>query len=317
MSLTTPPQAIAVGTPVQIPYPTNTPWAGVVISNLSTLLLNVQVGGQQYWLNPFTEMLYDVSSSHAPVVLNAQNITGVTVQGSSNQVQATWYADGEEPTGTWPVSLTAQELAALAAPPGQIGSPIALTNPGITNAIVAVPSNVRTLIINFATPLFDAEVPSNIEVAGETTGIIYYNQPPYLISAQGNICTIVVPFNPAADTGVSITITSANANTYTMTVFGDTTLYEESEFYNGVAQFADTGTSGNTVIAGPVRLLTLTVAANNGICQVVQGPATVLVLEQAGVVEMTFPPNTILKTGESLVYSTSGAGIASVVYAYP
>jgi hypothetical protein len=90
-----------------LPVPTNVPYSWVVISNLSGTLMQVQVAGQTAWLEPFAAMIYNVGSSHQNIVLTPQ--PGATVTGGT--VQATWYTEGEEPSGTWPISLTADAVA--------------------------------------------------------------------------------------------------------------------------------------------------------------------------------------------------------------
>lgn len=111
--LTSPPQAIAPGQGDQIGPPNNTPWAHVVISNLSPYLLQVTVDANVYWLNPFTEDIYGSGTTHNPVNLTAQALAGATVPaGTSAQVQARWYGPDDQPEGNWPVSLTAQAVQA-------------------------------------------------------------------------------------------------------------------------------------------------------------------------------------------------------------
>lgn len=113
--LTSPPITVAAGTPASLATPGNSPWAAVVISNLSPFLLQIQGGvvGGAAWLEPFTANLYCVDGSHAPIGIEPQSLGGVTpAAGAGSQVQATWYAPGEEPSGSWPVSLTAQAISA-------------------------------------------------------------------------------------------------------------------------------------------------------------------------------------------------------------
>jgi hypothetical protein len=123
MSLTTPPETVTVDQPLQIPYPTNSPWESVVVSNLSGYLLEVQASGQTSWLEPFTAMLYSISGTHNPVVVTPQLLAGSSATSApGQQVQATWYAPGESPQGTWPVSLTSEAITAGIAGAGLAGA---------------------------------------------------------------------------------------------------------------------------------------------------------------------------------------------------
>lgn len=134
---TSPPQTIAPGTPVALDTPSNEPYAWVVVSNLSPYLLSVQAGVTgTSWLEPFTAMLYPTGSSHAPVTVQAQKVAqSVGIPAGGSQVQATWYTAGEEPVGTWPVSLTSQAIVESIASAGIAGASSLSTQvlPGATH----------------------------------------------------------------------------------------------------------------------------------------------------------------------------------------
>lgn len=118
MSLTSDPVSISAGGPtLTLDTPSNVPYAWAVVSNTSPALLQVQAAGQTSWLEPFSAMIYDVGTGHQGVSLTPQPGNG------SGTVQATWYVDGEEPGGTWPISLTANAITSGFASLGTFSQP--------------------------------------------------------------------------------------------------------------------------------------------------------------------------------------------------
>ena len=104
MSLTTGPFPLTAGEAVQLTPPASA-WSAVVITNLSPYLLAVQIGADSEWLNPWTEQAYPSPSSHAPIVATPSVIAGAAVGVAESQVNATWFAEGEKVSGSYPSAL--------------------------------------------------------------------------------------------------------------------------------------------------------------------------------------------------------------------
>lgn len=172
---TSPPVAITTGQPVTLNTPDNQPYGQVVISNLSPYLLQIVGGivGGTTWLEPFTAMLYQLASTHAPVTLQAQSLMGTTASTAGGaQVQATWYNPTEQPAGQWPVSLTAQAIVAAITAQTQQVSITTGTTDGSGNATrdVALSGNYRALYISGVDL---AALPGGCSVIGDQSGITY------------------------------------------------------------------------------------------------------------------------------------------------
>lgn len=339
MSLVSPPQALVVGTATPLTPPANSPWAAAVIQNLSPYLIEVQAGSQVAWLAPFTSDIFAPGPTQTPISATPQAIAGSissTVGGA--QVQATWYNPDEAAAleATYPTALPGSAVLAAAAPPGLIipaqtfvaaGGQIIIPN-------VAIPTNVRTLVIALAhlTPLTPIVV-TNVVVEGLPTGNQYYNQPPYLqvgpaVGPNSTNALIVVPFPSVIDTTVQITITTAQ--NLQVKMVGDSSIYDESVFYNGthqvVTQNVNTGPTSKTLVTGPARLLYVTAAVNSGgnAIVTVNGQNTLNPQSQAGsngtIQTVTFPDNTILQAGQAVVGENLNNGIFSDIacgFAYP
>jgi hypothetical protein len=113
MSQTTPAVAITSGTAFTIPPPSSSPWAFVVVTNLSPFLLLLNVQANSYWQAPFCEERFQLGPTAQPIQVTPSTPAGATIPaGSGAQVQATWYAPGEPIIGTWPFSLTSNVQSA-------------------------------------------------------------------------------------------------------------------------------------------------------------------------------------------------------------
>lgn len=116
MASTTGPYDLVAGQSQALPMPGNSPWESFTLSNLSPLLLQLNIDGSQYWLAPWTENLYGSPSSHNPPTIIPSIPTGVTISALSGaQAQVTWYPPGQSPQGAWPLPLLANALAAAIA----------------------------------------------------------------------------------------------------------------------------------------------------------------------------------------------------------
>lgn len=193
------------------------------------------------------------------------------------------------------------------------------------NAYVAIPNNVRTLVLQGLYAPGTTFNPLLVQVIGQTTGLFYYNQHPYLIANIGNGgFLVVVPFSSTIDNEVEITLSFITAGAVTLNVYGDTAEYTESIYYNGQTQQSETSQNAigtYTLVTGPARLLRGDFAPGSNNAQVnlipaaTAGPATKLFPG-----DFTFPPNTIILTGGSLqMQNITAPGFATLccTWAYP
>jgi len=198
---------------------------------------------------------------------------------------------------------------------------------GTTVIIASVPltSSTRTLIISIGGGIF----PTLVQVIGNDTTFIYYNQPPYLITIDGAL--IICDVAGVADQSVEVIIVGPGGTTsIPVTIWTDTAQYDESILYNGTAKAisAQENTNGTfTVLSGPVRLISASL-------EQAAGGSAIFGLSTGGVIlrsdnpagqptaslVVSFPPNTIVPNGESLVLIVFGGAVYSIVgavYAYP
>lgn len=208
-------------------------------------------------------------------------------------------------------ALVAQ-IAGLA--PSQVFNNSYASSVSGTDSIPALPAGTRTLIFELNT----AAAVVSFNVTGITTGAAYYSQPPYL---AGNV--VVVPIS-GVETGVNLSWALLPARTLTITAWADTGLYPESEFYNGPGLAASTAAVGlTTLVSGPARILTASVEGGAGGAALLVWKGTTIMRADAvaasspQTAEMTFPPNTILQSGQLLQGSISVSGFVGVTYAYP
>jgi hypothetical protein len=100
-----------------------------------------------------------------------------------------------------------------------------------------------------------------------------------------------------------------------ISVYGDTGIYDESIYYNGPMQVAETGAAG-TLLSGPARILNISLVATGAGDTFLQWNSEPILYAPHGLsVTLPFPPNTILDAGDSLILAA--AGVAAVTYAYP
>lgn len=265
----------------------------------------------------------------------------VTGTGLSPQLSYTCTFATVTDVGTVEVTIPDTNSSAIVA---QIGVPTLLINnktvvSGVGFGIV-VPAGVRTLVL-----LADAvdgvtnDQPTNILVAAD--GVPHfpiYNQPPYMISPNGDswIACTLPPFLEAP-ASLDIVITGPSAGGYLVTAYGDSAQYPESIYYNGPVQFASTAQSvpgTYALLFGPARILTaqLEVSGANAVSLIIDNAGKEVARADAGsgggvsspaaIASLSWPPNSILKSGEQLQLDVivGGAGTtatAMVTYAYP
>lgn len=254
-------------------------------------------------------------------------VTGLT--GGASYV-LTWLGSEEDVSRAVPVYPAANSTALTAlisgAPPELLGS-----FSGGTGSVTNIPSDVRTLVLLIKPNLAGATCTNvTVNALGSLT-YTYYDQPPYLSS--GGLSPnylVVVPVSPIGFANGYQVTTTCSTGTATLQISGDTTAYDESLYYNGVIQQANTDLSGSgssILLTGPARLLTLELEVGTAVAgNVTLGSTSAPILRQYNnataqdqALVMTFPPNTILQFNESLVLNASGTGASNalVTYAYP
>jgi hypothetical protein len=177
---------------------------------------------------------------------------------------------------------------------------------------VTVPVGTKTITLQY-TP--QGSPSGGVFIYGSTSGIVYYQQPPYL-GLGGLYSIIIVPINSAMDTVLDISINTGTSGTYNL--WADTDNFTENHYYNGpISAAASTGVSGITLIAGPCRLLTAAVAATTAFTSIQLGTINICsVASTGGAMGMSFPgKGIIIPYGQSI--KVNGTGQADITYAYP
>jgi hypothetical protein len=270
------------------------------------------------------------------------------IQASGNQVvvvTATGLTPNTAYLCSWIGSADPTDLVQPIYPSANVSALVALTQPaqpvtlvpaaqftasgGNVTMQVTLPSYVRTLLI-FIQSNPGALTCTGVSVVGATTSMTYYNQPPYL---PGNIGTapsylVVVPVAPSIDPVVTIGYTfTTGAWQGTIEVSGDTSIYDESVYYNGTVHLAQTTAVGTTLlINGPVRLLTAqcTTAAGNISSARLEVNASIMLTADSTAVSTqqtqahaSWGEGIIVKAGQSLNGVIVNNGIVLITYAYP
>jgi hypothetical protein len=277
------------------------------------------------------------NSVYGPVQALANEQLVVTASGltPSASYELVWAGSSDAAQSVqpvWPDTNTSALFASItAAPPGLVAGP-GLSALVSASAIVPIPTTARTLILQLSSgPVADGL--STVKVTGTTSGIVYYNQAPYLTYQPivGHpFYIVIVPVVGVVDSTVAVAANSSGgATNFSLTAWADGSQYDESVFYNGVAQSAQqilVGAGGATIINGPARLLTADLEASGNGCTGVIDLNSIGVLRRDGTAanpdpsgSLTFPPNTILPAGETLSLQQAGAGatIGSATFAYP
>jgi hypothetical protein len=131
---------------------------------------------------------------------------------------------------------------------------------------------------------------------------------------------VVCPIIATVDSSVDVTLVAVGGTTsIETTIAGDSALYQESEFYNGIPAPTYRGTAG-TFVTGPCRLISASLE---------EGPASIAVGgiqvmsnnsaagSGANPAQMSFPQPNIVPVGTEITLITSSGAPGSVVTAYP
>jgi hypothetical protein len=162
-----------------------------------------------------------------------------------------------------------------------------------------------------------------VQVRGNTSGIYYYDQQPYLGNIfSSNSWTMVIPIVTAIDNSFNVTVGAVPAVGFTVNAYADSNIYDESVFYNGPTS-STTLTVAGTLITGPARLLTLNIdAGSSQTGEVLIAGTRVLRVDTTATVNstptLTFPANTLIPSGTTVTFAVgAGTPIASASWAYP
>ena len=200
---------------------------------------------------------------------------------------------------------------------------------GFPITVPGIPSNTRTLVVQVTIPAFST--PPTIIIVGGTTNYEYYSFPAYLGGVTTFTTLTVVPFIGVADQSVQLTL-SGGTTPYGVTIWADTSEYQENIFYNGPLYVTSQGvTNAGPVVflTGPARLLFLELGGNaspatgvvffNGTTEVIARIDTTANTNSPPLA-LTFPPDTILRSAQTLSVQGFTPGVlinATVGYTYP
>lgn len=143
MSTVTGPYTIAAGGQVSMPQPqAGGQLSQLILDNLSTYILIVNIGASVYFQAPLVEQAYNIIDTTQPI--NVSSIVQPGDNTTSGQLAPTWHAIGEEQQGSWPIALSgpAEVAAATAA---------ALLEGGVPNVLTE--TRIGDFTIPFAAPI--------------------------------------------------------------------------------------------------------------------------------------------------------------------
>ena len=313
-----------------VPDPTaqyGSPATNVQIQNASPFIITVTVDGEQFTIQSFTAQTLPCGKTGTTLTI----LPTSGPAGSQGSITCVWLGNHESaPMGDSQLTGAAQYAQGLGTTVGVGPSMQGPINPGLFFPAI-MPPTIRTLIVKFVwqIPTTQLVIP-DIKIQGAYSLILYYKAPPYLysfiVSGPNTIVTgaVIVPINSLLDPQINITIykTSGPATTVSIsaTAYGDTALFDESTFYNGPLQVS--GPLVGVILSGPARLLTATLEAYGATAAALSIDAGQQLLHvdglagQNNVVSLSFPPNTILSSGQALTVS-GGSPVCTIGWAYP
>lgn len=240
MSATSTPVVLALGATTQVPNPTaqwGNPAAAVQVQNSSAFLVDVNAGGEDYTIQPFTAQTFPLPSDGVPIAItaveNPSSLTGAT------HVTVVWLLNGEGP----PMQdgpLTA--AAIVSAITGTVQSPVqemfgGTVNFGTTvfNQNFTASANlqgVRIVLFNQAALLAEQLVvhvlnlttgyawePSNVNILpGALVGTVYINVP--MSANAGDVLEFVIQQVGASGQNTGMSILGVGQNTVSATAPG-------------------------------------------------------------------------------------------------
>lgn len=308
-----------------------------------TAALDIALQPQQINLSPNVGAQLPVYTKGITIVNQTSNV--VTLSSDSNFGSPVFLPAGASlpwTTGTvvWAMSPKAGQLLVLPEAynyynPNVIPQPVVptpLLGPvGVTNAAnihVPLTSGLRTLILELFNFGGAGDSVTTVEVIGDNSGIFYYAQAPYLHNFNANQSyTIVVPILANIDATIDVVVFTGSApNVFQLSVFGDTSIYDESVLYNGPTRTLTVSLAAaatTQLLTGPNRLLTLETHTSGNLSSTISlfppvSEGTLLIADNTHAT-LTLPPNYLLYPGNILHANQFGAGASefTATFAYP
>lgn len=208
--------ALGESTTVAPPASGGVTWTQVALTNASPYTCQVNIAGPQRWLPAFTADLYDMDPGAQVTVSPVAQLAGASTDAS---LTADFYSAADTVTGSYPVSLTAQAVAAAVA--GNLGVynapetslatrdlasvPISTSAVGIApvaayDTTTPLPAGMKALVVeNYG------NLPWLVNVYGKQSGIRYAWQ-----AIIGTYRPLIVPVDPDSDSTFRLVTTDGS-----------------------------------------------------------------------------------------------------------
>ena len=298
--------------------------AGANVGSVFSATVGIVGGG-----TPWGE--WGANSVYGPVQADNGQTLEVTASGLTpgQTYQMLWIGSLDPSDQVQPIMPAANSTALTAetsvAPPAQLLAPTAVTPSGgqAFTSVGPVPLNARTLIIEIE----QFPPPTLVSVFGTTSQINFLQRGAYLGNFQPAFGRSIfyVPISAVVDqTFVVDWDTSAPAPI--VSAWYDTQAYAESDFYNGSVETVSVvlaAAGSATMLDGPFRLLTAEIYGFDTGAQlklVTPTDTDFLLFAYSGSdVSTTFPDNTIVAVGSSVLVDQTGPGASRgiLTYAWP
>ena len=298
--------------------------AGANVGSVFSATVGIVGGG-----TPWGE--WGANSVYGPVQADNGQTLEVTGSGLTpgQTYQMLWIGSLDPSDQVQPIMPAANSTALTAetsvAPPAQLLAPTVVTPSGGTAStfVGPVPLNARTLILE----IDQFEPPTNVSVFGTTSEIYYLQRGAYLGNFGPPVGQSIfyVPISAVVDQVFAVQWDTSVSGPI-LSAWYDTQAYAESDFYNGSVQTVSvvlTGIGAVTMLDGPFRLLTAEIIGfqSGAELQLVTPTDTDFLLYAFPGVAMstTFPDNTIVAVGSSVVVRQESAGSSRgiLTYAWP
>ena len=312
-----------------VPDPTaqyGSPATNVQIQNASPFIITVTVDGEQFTIQSFTAQTLPCGKTGTTLTILPTNGPA----GNQGSITCVWLGNHETaPMGDSQLTGAAQYAQGLGTTVGTFATASVFPGSGPFFNVNLSPIT-RTLIIKYQWQMATTQLETpRVEVQGVNSTFFYYSAPAYLVTSLLTppnttlVATVIVPINALLDPVITVRLRGSslvNPAGMTATAYGDTALFDESTFYNGPLRV--TGPLVGVILSGPARLLTATLEAYGATAAALSVGAGQQLLHvdglagQNNVVSLSFPPNTILSSGQALTVS-GGSPVCTIGWAYP
>jgi len=312
-----------------VPDPTaqyGSPATNVQIQNASPFIITVTVDGEQFTIQSFTAQTLPCGKTGTTLTILPTNGPA----GNQGSITCVWLGNHETaPMGDSQLTGAAQYAQGLGTTVGTFATASVFPGSGPSFNVNLSPTT-RTLIIKYQWQMATTQLETpRVEVQGVNSTFFYYSAPAYLVTSLLTppnttlVATVIVPINALLDPVITVRLRGSslvNPAGMTATAYGDTALFDESTFYNGPLRVQGRSIVG-VLLSGPARLLTATLEASGATAAALaMGAEQLLHVDglagQNNVVSLSFPPNTILSSGQALTVS-GGSPICTIGWAYP